>query len=337
MKQKSITRMLTSIVKMVLGVSMCSRIREWRRRRLFRRRVKLCFDYDSEHFIRYSGWDGQKTRNMERAEIIISYHILEKGLTMPNRRKGFGRQKVSDLIQQITDFCNKYGDSDSQIFHAIRVIKAYKVLHSDSKDKEIDDFLFKYKDIEPATEFHFRKEEFYADRDAPFPQFARSRHTIRNYAATSLPLERIRRAVEIARTTPTACNKQYCRVYCLSDKAKIAEVLSLQGGNRGFGHLADKCLIVTVDIEGVVPCERNDVFTNGGMFLMNLCYALFYEEVAHCVLNWSQYPDKDIHLRKIVPIKDSECVVAVLSCGEAPREFDVACSPRISIDEILKS
>ncbi len=327
---------LTSIMKMLLGVSMCSRIREWRRKRLFRKRVKLCFDYDHERFIKFSGWDGPKTRNMERSGIIISYHILEKGLTMPNRRKGFGRAKVSNLMRQITDFCNKYGATDPQILHAIQVIKTYKVLHSESNDKEIDDFLLKYQDVEPAIEFHFEKKDFYANKDASFPQFAKSRHTIRNYAAEPLPLERIRRAVEIARTTPTACNKQYCRVYCLSDKARIEEVLSLQGGNRGFGHLADKCLVVTVDIEGVVPCERDDVFTNGGMFLMNLCYALFYEEIAHCVLNWSQYPDKDVLLRKIISIKDSECVIAILSCGEAPSEFDVASSPRISTDEILK-
>ena len=95
-------------------------------------------------------------------------------------------------------------------------------------------------------------------------------------------------------------------------------------------------LIVTSDLEDLIGvAERNDAYINGGLFLMNLCYSLHWQEIAHCILNWSRTPEDDLSLRKILPIKDSETVIAVLACGEAPLEFDVASSPRKDIAAVF--
>ncbi len=137
-------------------------------------------------------------------------------------------------------------------------------------------------------------------------------------------------------TAPSACNRQYVRVHCLSGKRQIAGVLALQNGNRGFGHLADKLLVVTADLEGITGVEeRNDLFTNGGMFLMNLSYALHYHGIGHCILNWSVNPLRDQELRGVVELAPSECVVALLACGIPPGEFDVAASPRKAVDDLF--
>ena len=70
---------------------------------------------------------------------------------------------------------------------------------------------------------------------------------------------------------------------------------------------------------------------------MNLCYSLFYYKIAHCVLNWSICVDseKDALLHKLVGIPDNEVVAALISCGKTPQEFDIAESPRKSVEEIL--
>ena len=100
--------------------------------------------------------------------------------------------------------------------------------------------------------------------------------------------------------------------------------------------MADKVLVVTADLAGIGEArERNDLYTNGGMFLMNLCYALFYYKVAHCILNWSRSPAEDKLARRIFEIKPSESIVAILTCGEPPDEFDVAMSPRKTLAEVL--
>lgn len=311
-----------------------------------RRRCHAYFAYDEERFWRYSGaWKGGQRKEAQLAGLTVSYHVIEKGLTMPARRLGFGQGVVKELVGQIEAFAERYGSDDSQIRHAVGVVRAYHDLHVDAgyrfEDRQLwdllNDFLSKHREIPAAVQHHVTREEFYVSKNADFAQFSRSRHTVRNFdSSRGVEVAKIRCAVRLAMTAPSACNRQHAAVYCLSNRDLCLKVLQLQGGNRGFGHLADKVLIVTADTQRtLLPRERNDAFVNGGMFLMNLCYALHHEEVAHCILTWAQNPDVDQELRRLVPIKNSEVVIALLACGEAPAEFNVAASPRRDLESVL--
>lgn len=332
---------MRSLIKRLLG----RKVIGWLRGIVYSpsRSLHKYFNYDEQRFLKYSGAFGHKTREQKRAYIIMLYHVIEKGLTMPNRHLCFGRDIVCGLMNQVAKFEEKYG-ADDQVVHAVGVLKAYWDLHSESAAVQKDDgfwrdlksFLDKRAEIQVSIQPHYTRAEFYKNREARFPEFAFARHTLRHYSAKPLNIEKLRSAVQIAASTPTACNRQYCRVYCLSDKHLMAEVLALQGGNRGFGHLADKLLIVTANLEGIcLQRERTDLFVNGGMFLMNLCYSLYYHEIAYCILNWSRLPEEDLRFRQLVKIKDSDTVMAIITCGETPDEFDVCASPRKSVEEFF--
>jgi hypothetical protein len=73
-------------------------------------------------------------------------------------------------------------------------------------------------------------------------------------------------------------------VYSVSNDTAIEQVLALQNGNRGFGHLAKRVLIVSADLHAFIgPIERNKAFVDGGMFAMSLLYALHRLELGACV------------------------------------------------------
>ena len=339
--------MFEAICKKLLGEKIWKKWRRHKRKHRILDLVKPYFEYDMVRFIRYSGAFGEETRGKLLTKVIMLYHVIEKGLTMPNRRLWFGRDALMALIAAVDRFEEKFGNEDPQIRHAIGVVRAYHSLHlagdsavpSDFGEcwPQIKTFTQAHADIPAAGQLHRRRESVYGKKNSPFPDFAHARCTIRHYAPVELPMQRIRDAVELALTAPSACNRQYCRVHCLTDKSRIGELLAIQGGCRGFGNSADKVLVVTADLEGIdAPRERDDLFTNGGIFLMNLCYALFYNEVAHCVLNWSRTPQEDLAMRKLVHIRDSETVVAVLACGVPPDEFDVAASPRKAVADVLE-
>ena len=306
--------------------------------------VKPYSEYDRGRLAMFSGVFATETHGAALSKLILSYHVLEKGLTMPARRMGFGKDAVRGTMARVEAYERDFGGGDAQSNHAAGVVRAYWELHSgwkgQSEDpafwREVGDFVARHADISPAVQFHCRKTDFYADREAPFPLFAASRHSVRNYGSGHVEVARVRAAVKLAMTAPSACNRQYVRVHCLSEKRQIADVLALQNGNRGFGHLADKLLVVTADLKGLhLPEERNDLFTNGGIFLMNLSYALHYHGIAHCILNWSVDPAHDRELRKVLPLDESESVVALLTCGEPPDEFDIAASPRKNVSDIF--
>ena len=55
-----------------------------------------------------------------------------------------------------------------------------------------------------------------------------------------------------------------------TNKNQIAKILEVQGGNRGFGHLANRLIIITSEV-GVFTgvAERNQVYIDGGMYARN--------------------------------------------------------------------
>jgi hypothetical protein len=263
---------------------------------------------------------------------------------MPNRRLNFGHDAVSSLVKLVDKYVQNYGEPVGQVAHAIGVLKAYLLMHKTIdgiSDKEfwnnIHSLVKTYPDIVPAIQSHVSDDEFYAYIHSDFENFARSRHTLRHYDG-SVEEEDIKKAVELAMTAPSACNRQPVKVHCISNKIIKEKVLDLQSGNRGFGKKADKILIITGDLSDICWVdERYDLYTNCGIFIMNLCYSLFYYKIAHCILNWSigVSPQKDKELHHITGIPDNEVVAAIFTCGKTPTEFDVAQSPRKSVDEIL--
>ena len=302
-----------------------------------RREASRAFRYDRLQFMANAGALHLDRMAAARAEIVMGYHVLEKGLTMPRRRIGFGKGAVVHLVNLVASFEDRFGTDDPQVRHAVGVLRAYRELHRESPDPmpRLDAFLAAHPDIPAAPEPHVAREAFFAAKDAPFPQFAASRHVCRHFAGP-VPRGTIAAAVEIALTAPSACNRQPARVHVVDDPELRDRLFAAQGGTRGFGADADKVLVVTADLSTVRwGWERHDCYVNGGIFVMNLCYALHYLGVAHCILHWSVSPEVDRAAHAFLGIPANEAIVQVIACGLPPAEFDVAASPRLALSEVL--
>lgn len=293
--------------------------------------------------LRRAAWVRRRpSRESALADIVMNYHVLEKGLTMPARRKNFGHAAILQLAAKAGQFLKTYGEAP-QVLHAIGCLRAYDALHDHADHaadptfwNAFDDALARLPQTPPATQPHTTREAFFAASQAPFEAFARSRHTLRHYAGP-LPIERVRAAVALAvDTAPSACNRQFTRVRCVSDHAVIAKLLEIQGGSRGFGHLADKLLVITADLDDAFSGgERNEPYVEGGILLMNLAYALHCHRIAHCILNCFFDTPRDNAFRALLPgLPQTELLIAAIACGEAPAEFDVAASPRRPLSEV---
>ncbi len=303
---------------------------------VLRREADKAFRHDRDQFMYGAGALHLDRKAAARAEIVMGYHVLEKGLTMPNRRMGFGKGALIHLMHLVTSFESRFGD-DPQVRHAVGVLRAYRELHSDWPDPmpRLDAFLAAHADVPAAHEPHVKREDFYAAKNAPFPEFAASRHVVRHFAGP-VPQETIEAAVAIATTAPSACNRQHARVHVVKDRPAMEKILELQGGTRGFGTDADKLLLITSDLSCVRwSWERHDCYVNGGVFAMNLSYALHWHGVAHCLMHWSVSPETDVKAHKLLGIPRNEAIVMCMACGMPPEEFDVASSPRLSASDVL--
>ncbi|MGD9420059.1 MAG: nitroreductase family protein [Verrucomicrobiota bacterium JB025] len=293
-------------------------------------------------YIRYSGMTGGTSRNKLLGRIIASYHVVEKGLTMPETRLGFGVPLVRSLVKQCTLFQQKYGNSDDQWRQAVAVLKEYIQFHDErnhSIEPEIISSIRNLAEITPAPaaeQIKYSSVNYFAHIADPFESFSASRKSVRNYSSKEVPVELLREAVALATSSPSSCNRQGSRVHVISDTKTMQSTLAIQAGNRGFGHLANKLLIVTGELGATHNVfERHMPYVDGGMFAMNLLYALHRKGIAACPLNCYLAGAKLAQIRQLCAIPDSESPIVMISCGYPPDDFLVARSSRMPADDVI--
>jgi len=275
--------------------------------------------------------------------IIADYHVVEKGLTMPETRLGFGKDKVLKLVALCEKYIKKYDKTNKQLIQAVAVLEEYEEFHVERNHALDPGLLARIKALKldvdslcPSKQVKVSAEAYFNSANASFDQFSRSRRSVRNYTTQEVSREALINAVDLARSAPSSCNRQASRVYIYEDKETIKKILELQGGNRGFGHLANKVLIVTAELgasHGVF--ERNMAYVDGGIFAMGVLNGLHFNKILACPLNcyFSSWTDKK--LRKICGIKNSEIFVVMISCGHAPENFEIAQSYRYPVEEMI--
>lgn len=118
-------------------------------------------------------------------------------------------------------------------------------------------------------------------------------------------------------------------------KRQLDPFFSLHGGNRGFGHTVDTLILVCGYLSCYGANERDCVFVDCGIFTLNLTYALHYNEVGTCILNWSVPTENDRKLRTIVRIRDEEMVCSLIACGNIPSEIKLCDSGKKDLSDIV--
>lgn len=274
-------------------------------------------------------------------KIIADYHVIEKGLTMPESRDGFGADKIAGLVDNCLLYMDCYGDANEQVRYALSVLVEYDAVHKsanfklDSKVQEKLD-LAALKGSASSNQISVSAKDYFPDPNCGFGEFSQSRRSVRNYSGKEVSVDEIKKAVALAQNTPSSCNRQGTRVYVVSSRGKIDQLLSIQHGNRGFGHLANKFIIVTGALGySFGRYERHLAYIDGGMYLMNLLYALHNRGIVACPLN-SYFPHKvEDEFKTIFNIPDEEVLIGIISCGYAPDSFKIAYSYRSDVNNIF--
>src|SRR5690625_308218 len=74
------------------------------------KQLKNNYKEDMNQFIKYSFQFGkEKTKRHYEAELIFFYHKIEKGLSLPSPRVGFGKKSVKYLLTILEDYIKNFG------------------------------------------------------------------------------------------------------------------------------------------------------------------------------------------------------------------------------------
>lgn len=323
---------MKQIVKAILPKFIFNTLRKY----YFKICAKKHISYDIDKWLKHTLDD-----SLEKSifHIITLYHMIEKGLTMPNRRLGFSYNVIRDLSAHLERHILNYGDSHEQVSVAIRVLLEYRQLHIDNNFKLEDDIKIlleelyeKYGGYEPLSQIEMTKEEYFGSVNDSFEKFSKSRYSVRYFTGGEVDMDAIKKSISLAQSAPSACNRQSTRLKVVSDKTKVQHILKVQGGNRGFGHLIDKLIVVTTDMRAWRLKEMKAGYIDGGIYAMNLLYSLHYHKVAACALNSYFTPKSDRRMREIIDVPYYENFVLIIALGTISERIMLTRSQRNKAD-----
>ena len=300
--------------------------------------------YDLRLFYRFA-FNTNRVSDQEnlRARLTKEYHIIEKGLSLPNPRVGFGKVKIPDVIQQALIYEKKFGNNDlliQSIRDSLVEYLEFNLGKGDNGDtpyyQKIQQFVSERKDrIVGGTKLMIKK-DIDETINIDFKRFIESRVSIRNFSSEEISKDEITNAVNVARIAPSVCNRQSWKTHVYMNPDDINTLLKYQHGNAGFGDTIKVLVLITTDIRAFTNLESNQVFIDGGIFSMNLILALHAGGLGSCAMNTCVPYVDEKKIKLIGNIPENERLIMMLGVGKLKSEFKVPVSNKKDSDQIMR-
>ncbi len=278
-----------------------------------------------------------------RADLIIRAHALEKGMSIGNGRLGFGIPKAISLIDDIRHFV-MIGGSLHDASEFVSIIEKYLEFNKnncadmnkvESKLENLkSDFVFSHNDGVGIRTLH--AEDVAKMSQSSFDKFSQSRYSNRDFGKDPVNLESIKKALKLCERTPSACNRQSQRVHIFMNGEAKDNLCIMQNGCNGFSQDMQGVILVCGDLNMYGFHELNQVYVDGGLYAMNLMYALHFYGIANIPLTMAHKAHHIQKIRKAVGIPKNEMPVLLIGIGSYKQDWKVAMSKRNDWKEYVK-
>ena len=306
--------------------------------------IEKQFLYDYNYYIS-NNLNFSRDLNSLEYSLIIAGHAIEKGFSHFNLRP-FGIKKINQMIYFLKKE-TKYGNYEKlfSFINGINILKEYKKIYELNKwtnydeYKEVSEFINQYQDIEirKAGAYILNKVELEKDYKIDYKKFIKSRHSTRNYQNKELKKEDILSAVEMAKYTPSACNRQNIKLHYYPSGKMKQNVIHFSLGKSGINLSGVSTFIITFDVNGLIGAgERNQGYFNAGLFATNLINAFHSLGIGTCLIQFSNKVEDEEKLKKLNEIPFFERIAVILFAGYYDEKSIFAVSSRKSVEEYFK-
>ena len=288
--------------------------------------MRVCQDFQKYYM------ESAEKKGDFRYRIMLIVHSLEKGMCFSDPRP-FGTEKVKDLIRKLK-LCSDRYVSSFEYRLGINILYAWCDFYDEHKwenepmYKETRAFL---SDKPKFDGIVAGRKKYTPNRfeSSLFEDVVLSRHSVRDFQNKKLSDEDINFAVKCFIETPTACNRQMCHIYCISNpeiKSLLNQVLI---GIHGFNKQNVQFFIITYDLAAFAYSgERQQGLFNAGLCTMNFVNGLHAKGIGSCCLQWSNKNNEDLIVRHKIGLLDSERIAIVIGAGYYLKENIIPCSSR---------
>jgi nitroreductase len=307
--------------------------------------LRGAYAYDRRRFDLFSSTvDPYASQQNLASRITETYHNLEKGLSLPAPRPGFGVEVVARLVGYVQRYVALYG-SDYVSTSAIATLASYRSFNLERGLDELQipsntgivSLMSSVDSLPRGGVMEVRRDDILRATEAVGAEFFESRVSVRDFAAGPVDVADIEFAVRAAQKAPAVCNRQYSRVYLIDDPKKVQTALRIQGGARGFADHVAAVAVITTNLRNFWTAgERMQPWTDGGMFSMSFVLGLHARGLGSVCLNWSKTASVDRAFRDAFDLPEEEVIVMLVAIGPLPEQFRAAVSPRAPMNHALR-
>lgn len=292
---------------------------------------------ESKLWIKYAYDNGMdKYASKMEVDLVIRAHALEKGMSIGKVKKDFGKEKTIALISDLQKYLN-LGGKKIQVLDICGIIHQYLQFNGfNGSGNKVEKCFMEFcsrNSINLTENVSGGIKTINRTNDSvnfgfDFSSFSQSRYSIRDFSNTPIDQEKVKQALKICERTPSACNRQPWRIYVYYNKKQRESIFNAQNGVIGFAEDMQCAILVCCDMRCYNTGETNLPYTDGGLYGMNLLYALHYKGLAAIPLSVSYHKKRMKAIRIAAGIKDYEVPVLLVGVGTFKDTFKVAVSQR---------
>jgi nitroreductase len=303
----------------------------------------LEYVHDLWIFLRFNGYSPLVDERIRAYyKIVIETHTIEKGLSLPEPRTLFGKEKIAYVMAALDRYSASRSTFPAEM--GVGALRSYLEHHrnlgvSNSFLDQVAAFVERWQG-EMCTIPTGGVKGYRAWLDATSgPEWLLiSRSSVRMLSPAPLRRGLIEEVVRLAQKAPSQCNRQATKVHAYQRPDQIQSLLALQGGSKGFSRNVGNLLVVSSEIAAWGgPGQRNQPFVDGGLFAMSLLSACHVLGLGACPLNLAVTNARENQIRKVGEIPAGERLVMMIAMGiPLEGELRVASSPRRNVQEVLR-
>jgi nitroreductase len=299
--------------------------------------------YDINFYMSYRMYASKDNKgNGISYNIMFNTHTLEKGLSHFDLRP-FGEIKIEGIIDLLKMQLNyKNYERFFSFINGINSLREYKKVYEEhnwtykQEYKNVSEFLNDYENIkqQKTGAYILTKDELKNDYNIDYSKFIKSRHSTRNYKNMPLKIEDIKRAIDMAKYSPSACNRQYVKVHYYPKGKMRQNVIDYSIGKGGLYLEGVNTFIITFDTNGLIgDGERNQGYFNAGLFATNFVNALHSLGIGTCFIQFSNSVEDEEKLKNLNKIPYNERIAVILYAGYYDEKSIFCVSPRKDVEE----
>jgi nitroreductase len=279
-------------------------------------------------------------------DIILLAHTVEKGLSQPSPRPGFGKPKIRRLLNLLN------GSSWNGLAY-FAAAKAYGALleyssWNDRNGYDIEDirsllnsFFLRCKNEGLCPNGGTKTLDLHsATHPITAKDLLSQRFSGRIYSSRVVDDDMLHSIFLLAQRAPSQCNRQSVRVHCFRGRDSVLPLLKLQRGAAGFDEYTPNLFIITSEIVAWSGSNaRYQPFIDGGLFSMQLLLSCSALGLVSCPLNLAISNLREFRIKRLAGIPQHERLIMMMSFGYPASDHTdliAACSARLPLNEILR-